>query len=83
VAAVNQGKIKTCLDPDGLRAFRKRRGLSQSKAAAALGIPLGTLISLEHGKAPQSALWGPLGLLMMYIELHGLPHPRIGGGVSA
>jgi transcriptional regulator with XRE-family HTH domain len=52
------------LTPATLRAWREARRLSRRAAAALLGIPEGTLTSLEYGRSPQSALWGPLARII-------------------
>lgn len=59
------------MQPADLRAWRERLGLSQSRAAALVGVPVRTLQGLELGRSPGSPLWGPLDRLTRYVERHG------------
>ena len=42
--------------PHKLRAWRKKRGLTQDAAAAELGVPLGTLRDWEQGRSEPRGL---------------------------
>lgn len=44
--------MSTVITPDALRAWRKRLGLSQAQAAAALPISAGALKNYEQGIRP-------------------------------
>jgi DNA-binding transcriptional regulator YiaG len=52
------------LTPETLRAWREARGLTRQDAADLFQTPKATLEGLETGRRPNSALWGPLAVLM-------------------
>ena len=56
------------LDPETLRAWRKSRGMTKREAGLLLQIPMRTLETLEAGRSPSSALWGPLGRIIQLLE---------------
>jgi transcriptional regulator with XRE-family HTH domain len=54
-----------------LKAWRKRLGLSQEKAAAALGVDRSTVAKWETGRAPISKV---VALACRAVELNDLKH---------
>lgn len=51
----------TSMTAETLRAWRADLGMSRRTAAEALGVNERTLETLEYGRSPTSALWGPIG----------------------
>ena len=56
------------MNPATLRAWRNARGLSRQEAAKVLAVPWRTIETLETGRAPQSALWGPLSRIVELLD---------------
>lgn len=56
---------------DDLRAFRTRTGLSQAKAAAALGLHVASVKQYEAGRRWSGGLPAWLAKLCAYYEAHG------------
>lgn len=65
--------VPPMLDAPTLRAWRAYRGIQRAEAAQLLGIPIGTLETLERGRSPGSALWGPLGRVIELINAATAP----------
>jgi DNA-binding transcriptional regulator YiaG len=57
------------MTPDELKAWRKRLGLTQKKAAEALGVNLATLAKWETGRLPISKV---VALACRAVELNDL-----------
>ena len=56
------------MDATTLRAWRDARGLTRYEAGAMLAISWRTLETLEAGKSPTSALWGPIGRIIELLD---------------
>ena len=55
-------------NPTTIRAWRHKNGWTKREAAEQLNIPSRTYETLEAGRSPSSALWGPLGRIIQLLE---------------
>lgn len=67
----SNGSHKPGMDASSLRAWRDSSGLSLDGAADLLGVNPLTLLDLENGRAPGSALWGPISRIVALVAEKG------------